>query len=112
MNDILPTELIYKHILPRAPQLGLTCKEFWQYIPKNNIDIINNVKFPSVKNKNPVYFTKGDIIFEYEFKNNISDDTSSIFGSIMKIILIIFYYYFFFIVLVLYNFATGLCSIT
>jgi len=105
MNDILPTELIYKHILPRAPQLGLTCKEYWQYIPKNNIDMMNNVKFPSVKNKNPVYFTKGDIIFEYELKNNISDDTSSIFGSkfdilmiIIKILLyynIIFFYFFY-----------------
>ena len=93
MNDILPTELIYIHILPRAPQLGLTCKEYWEYIPKNNIDMINNVKFPSVKNKNPVYFTKRDIIFEYEFKNNISDDNSSIFGSIIKIIL---YYFLFF----------------
>ena len=55
-----------QQILPRAPQLGLASKELYQHLPKIAPDQKSNIKFPSVKNRNPIYIKNGNIPFEYE----------------------------------------------
>jgi hypothetical protein len=64
--DTLPRELVIQQILPRAPQLGLASKELYQHLPKIAPDQKSNIKFPSVKNRNPIYIKNGNIYFEYE----------------------------------------------
>jgi len=65
MNN-LSHDLVVYHILQRAPQLGLTCKEYYELIPKIEPDEKHNIKFPSTKNNNPVYIKNGELKFEYE----------------------------------------------
>jgi len=72
MNTILPAELILQHILPIAPQLGTTCREYWSHLPQIEEEKRANLKFPSVENKNRVYIKEGNIIFEYEAKIDFS----------------------------------------
>jgi hypothetical protein len=64
--DILPRELIIQQILPRAPQLGLASKEFYEFLPRIGPDQKLNMKFPSSQNKNPVQIKHGNLNFEYE----------------------------------------------
>jgi hypothetical protein len=68
MQATLPTEVIIQCILPLAPQLGTTCREYREHLP--SIDEIQkgNIKFPSVGNKNPVFIKQGNTTFEYEAK--------------------------------------------
>jgi hypothetical protein len=66
--DTLPQELIIQNILTRAPQLGLTCKEFYTLLPKIAPDQKSNIRFPSAKNKNPIQIKHGNLAFEYEAK--------------------------------------------
>ena len=68
MQTILPAEVIIQQILPLAPQLGTTCREYHEHLPSIEKEQKANIKFPSVKNKNPVYIEKGNIKFEYEVK--------------------------------------------
>ena len=64
--DALPRELVIEHILTRAPQLGLSCKEFYEYLPKIAPDQKSNIRFPSLQNKNPIQIKNGNLAFEYE----------------------------------------------
>ena len=66
--DTLPRELVIQNILTRAPQLGLACKEFYEYLPKIEPDQKSNISFPSVKNNNPIQIKNGNLTFEYETK--------------------------------------------
>lgn len=66
--DALPRELVIEHILTRAPQLGLSCKEFYEYLPKIAPDQKSNIRFPSLQNKNPIQIKNGNLAFEYEAK--------------------------------------------
>jgi hypothetical protein len=66
--DTLPRDLVIQNILTRAPQLGLTCKEFYVHLPKIAPDQKANIRFPSLKNNNPVQIKNGNIAFEYEAK--------------------------------------------
>jgi len=66
--DTLPRELVIQHILTRAPQLGLACKEFYTLLPKIASDQKANIRFPSTQNKNPIQIKNGNIAFEYEAK--------------------------------------------
>ena len=66
MQTVLPAELVFQHILPIAPQLGTTCREYREHLPQISDEQKANIKFPSVENKNPVYIEKGNITFEYE----------------------------------------------
>lgn len=68
MDKILPSEIIIQHILPQAPQLGTTCHEYHNCLPKIQKDQKANLKYPSVENNNPVYIKEGNITFEYEAK--------------------------------------------
>jgi len=68
MQTVLPAEIILHQILPIAPQLGTTCREYREHLPQISEEQKGNIKFPSVKNKNPVYIEKGNITFEYEAK--------------------------------------------
>jgi len=68
MNTILPPELILQHIFPFAPQLGTTCHEYHEHLPKIADEQKANIKFPSVENKNPVFIKQGNMTFEYEAK--------------------------------------------
>ncbi len=65
MNS-LPRELIIKEILTKAPQLGIACKEFYEFLPKITPEQRFNVRFPSSRNKNPVQINNGNLSFEYE----------------------------------------------
>ena len=62
MQTVLPAEVIIQHILPLAPQLGTTCHEYHEHLPSIEKEQKGNIKFPSVKNKNPVYIEKGNNI--------------------------------------------------
>ena len=64
--DSLPRELIIQQILPRAPQLGLACKELYQHLPKIAPDQKANIRFPSSQNNNPVQIKHENLNFEYE----------------------------------------------
>ena len=66
--DRLSRELVIQNILTRAPQLGLTCKEFYEHLPKIASDQKGNIRFPSAKNKNPIQIKRGNLMFEYEAK--------------------------------------------
>jgi hypothetical protein len=66
--NTLPRELVIEHILTRAPQLGLACKEFYTLLPKIAPDQKSNIRFPSAKNKNPIQIKHGNLMFEYEAK--------------------------------------------
>ena len=66
--NTLPHELVIQQILPRAPQLGHTCKEFYVLLPKIAPDQKANIKFPSSQNNNPVQIKHGNLNFEYEAK--------------------------------------------
>ena len=66
--NTLPRELVIEHILTRAPQLGLACKEFYVHLPKIAPDQKSNISFPSAKNKNPIQIKQGNLTFEYEAK--------------------------------------------
>ena len=66
--DRLPRELVIQNILTKAPQLGLTCKEFYEHLPKIVPDQKANIRFPSTQNKNPIQIKNGNIAFEYEAK--------------------------------------------
>ena len=66
MQTVLPAELVLLHILPLAPQLGLTCSEYRDNSPQINEEQKGNIKFPSVENKNPVFIKQGNVTFEYE----------------------------------------------
>ena len=66
--NTLPRELVIEHILTRAPQLGLACKEFYTLLPKIAPDQKANIRFPSTQNKNPIQIKNGNIAFEYEAK--------------------------------------------
>ena len=68
MQTILPAELVLQRILPLAPQLGLTCREYREHLPSIEEEQKGNIKFPSVENKNPVFIKQGNIAFEYEAK--------------------------------------------
>ena len=68
MQTILPAELVLQRILPLAPQLGTTCREYNEHLPQIEETQKGNIKFPSVENKNPIYIEKGNIAFEYEAK--------------------------------------------
>ncbi len=68
MQTILPAEVIIQHILPLAPQLGTTCSEYREHLPHIEESQKGNIKFPSVKNKNPVFIKQGNTTFEYEAK--------------------------------------------
>jgi hypothetical protein len=68
MQTILPAEVIIQRILPIAPQLGTTCREYREHLPKIEEEKRTNIKFPSIENKNPIYIEKGNIKFEYEVK--------------------------------------------
>jgi len=68
MQTVLPAEVIIQHILPLAPQLGTTCSEYRKYLPQIEEEKKGNIKFPSVKNKNPVFIEQGNMMFEYEAK--------------------------------------------
>ena len=64
--DTLPRDLVIKYILTRAPQLGLTCKEYYIHLPKIAPDQKANIRFPSTQNKNPIQIKHGNLTFEYE----------------------------------------------
>ena len=64
--NTLPRELVIEHILTRAPQLGLACKEFYALLPKIAPDQKANIRFPSLQNKNPIQIKHENISFEYE----------------------------------------------
>ena len=68
MDSVLPSEIIIQHILPIAPQLGTTCREYREHLPRIEEEHRANIKFPSVENKNPVYIKQGNVTFEYEAK--------------------------------------------
>lgn len=68
MQTVLPAEVIIQHILPLAPQLGTTCREYHEHLPKIEEEQKGNIKFPSVENKNPIFIKQGNIAFEYEAK--------------------------------------------
>jgi hypothetical protein len=68
MQTVLPAEVIIQRILPLAPQLGTTCREYREHSPQIEESQKGNIKFPSVDNKNPIYIEKGNIKFEYEAK--------------------------------------------
>jgi hypothetical protein len=68
MQSLLPAELVLLHILPLAPQLGTTCREYRENLPSIDETQKGNIKFPSVENKNPVFIKQGNITFEYEAK--------------------------------------------
>ena len=68
MQTILPAELVLQLILPLAPQLGLTCREYREHLPQIEEEQKGNITFPSVENKNPVFIKHGNIAFEYEAK--------------------------------------------
>lgn len=68
MQTILPAEVIIQHILPIAPQLGTTCREYHEHLPSIEKEQRTNIKFPSVENKNPIFIKQGNIAFEYEAK--------------------------------------------
>jgi hemerythrin superfamily protein len=51
-----------------APQLGTTCHEYYNCLPKIQKDQKANLKYPSKHNNNPVYIKEGNITFEYEAK--------------------------------------------
>jgi hypothetical protein len=68
MQTILPAELVFQHILPIAPQLGTTCREYREHLPQISEEQKGNIKFPSVENKNPIFIKQGNIQFEYEAK--------------------------------------------
>jgi hypothetical protein len=68
MQTVLPTELVLQCILPLAPQLGTTCREYREHLPHIQDKQKANIKFPSVENKNPIYIKEGNIMFEYEAK--------------------------------------------
>jgi hypothetical protein len=68
MQKVLPAEVIIQHILPIAPQLGTTCREYREHLPHIDESQKGNIKFPSVENKNPIFVKKGNMIFEYEAK--------------------------------------------
>jgi hypothetical protein len=68
MQTILPAEVIIQRILPIAPQLGLTCREYRENLPRIEESQKGNIKFPSVENKNPVFIKHGNVTFEYEAK--------------------------------------------
>jgi hypothetical protein len=68
MEEIIPEEIIIQNILPLAPQLGLACKKYYEYLPKKDKNII----FPSINNKNKVYIQKDYLTFEYEYKINFN----------------------------------------
>jgi len=68
MQTLLPAELVLQHILPLAPQLGTTCREYREHLPSIEKEQKGNIKFPSVENKNPVFIKKGNTTFEYEAK--------------------------------------------
>jgi ADP-dependent phosphofructokinase/glucokinase len=68
MQTVLPAEVIIQHILPLAPQLGTTCSEYRKHLPQIEKEQKANIKFPSVKNKNPVFIEQGNMMFEYEAK--------------------------------------------
>jgi hypothetical protein len=68
MQTILPAELVLQRILPLAPQLGTTCREYHEHLPQIAESQKGNIKFPSVGNKNPVFIKQGHIKFEYEAK--------------------------------------------
>lgn len=66
-ND-LPIELIREKILPKAPQLGTTCKQFHNFLPHIDIKVKKNIMFPLVKNDNPFYIREGTTTYEYQVK--------------------------------------------
>jgi len=66
--DTLPRDLVIEHILTRAPQLGIACKEFNVLLPKIAPDHKSNIRFPSPQNINPIQIKNGNLIFEYEAK--------------------------------------------
>lgn len=66
--DTLPHELVIQNILTRAPQLGLSCKGFYEHLPKIAPDQKSNIRFPLPQNKNPVEIKNGNLTFEYEAK--------------------------------------------
>jgi hypothetical protein len=68
MQTVLPAEIIIQCILPLAPQLGTTCREYREHLPQIEETQKGNIKFPSVENKNPVFIKQGNIAFEYEAK--------------------------------------------
>jgi hypothetical protein len=68
MQTILPVELVLQRILPLAPQLGTTCREYHEYLPQIGEEKKGNIKFPSVENKNPIFIKHGNTTFEYESK--------------------------------------------
>jgi len=68
MQTILPAEVIIQHILPLAPQLGTTCREYHEHLPCIEEIQKGNIKFPSIENKNPIFIKQGNITFEYEAK--------------------------------------------
>ena len=68
MQTVLPAEVIIQRILPLAPQLGTTCREYREHLPQIEEEQRENITFPSVENKNPVFIKKGNIAFEYEAK--------------------------------------------
>ena len=60
MQTILPAELVLQRILPLAPQLGTTCREYREHLPQILDEQKGNIKFPSVDNKNPVFIKQGN----------------------------------------------------
>jgi hypothetical protein len=68
MQTVLPAEVIIQHILPLAPQLGTTCREYREHLPQIEESQKGNIIFPSVENKNPVFIKQGNTTFEYEAK--------------------------------------------
>ena len=66
MQTLLPAELVLQRILPLAPQLGTTCREYREHLPSIDEAQKGNIKFPSVENKNPVFVKQGNLMFEYE----------------------------------------------
>jgi hypothetical protein len=68
MQTLLPAELVLQRILPLAPQLGTTCREYRENLPSIDESQKGNIKFPSVENKNPVFIKQGNVTFEYEAK--------------------------------------------
>ena len=101
MQTLLPAEVIIQYILPLAPQLGTTCREYREHLPSIDETQKGNIKFPSVENKNPIFIKQRNIAFEYEAKidfnklNQMIEDesvqtlnistTSQIFVEIKKI---------------------------
>ena len=66
--DTLPRELVIQQILTRAPQLGLTCKEYYIHLPKIDPDQKSNIRFPSSQNNNPIQIKHENLAFEYEVR--------------------------------------------